>query len=392
MKISLSEVSRKLDIIENNFLKKASKNPNNMVKYIKELMYTAAAFGIYSAKQEIKELEKKRKKKIFSELGISGIWVDLPIGDIAVAAKESKNILDRATEFWDQYALKVGSKLEKDKKEKLKAIFKKKNAEGFTGKSLEREIKKEFSDWSDRRINAIARTETTKEFNYARLETARENYRNSGIIRALRFHAIMDSNVTDTCQTRHGLVLAIDDPLVDRNTPPLHVKCRSIWEFVDKYDWEDIYKEKNSSKWYKKAVQETQPDITWGNPFAYGGKEDALVNYQNAYGIDKKLTEYTLNKDHPVGKHKARVFKSALGFDKNNFRVLERELKRNLAITAANKYKKEKTKHGIKYSVEEEIMGENKEIKKVLVVWHIDENSDAPRLVNAIVKEAKKNV
>jgi len=33
----------------------------------------------------------------------------------------------------------------------------------------------------------------------------------------------------------------------------------------------------------------------------------------------RKFTEYALNPSHPRGGHKARVFRSALGYDKQNY-------------------------------------------------------------------------
>lgn len=46
--------------------------------------------------------------------------------------------------------------------------------------------------------------------------------------------------------------------------------------------------------------------------------ETPLPNFDKAEINPKKLTDYALNPDHPVGANKARVFKSALGYDKNN--------------------------------------------------------------------------
>ncbi len=36
----------------------------------------------------------------------------------------------------------------------------------------------------------------------------------------------------------------------------------------------------------------------------------------------RKLTEYALNPEHEAGKHKARVFESALGYNPTNFHLL----------------------------------------------------------------------
>jgi len=56
-----------------------------------------------------------------------------------------------------------------------------------------------------------------------------------GFIKAVEFSAILDSRTTDICEARDGLILAIDDPRLSANTPPLHYQCRSILVPVDKY-------------------------------------------------------------------------------------------------------------------------------------------------------------
>lgn len=48
-----------------------------------------------------------------------------------------------------------------------------------------------------------------------------------------------------------------------------------------------------------------------------------LPNATNAFIDDRKLIDYSLSESHPLGKHKARVFKSALGFSLNNFQELK---------------------------------------------------------------------
>lgn len=48
-----------------------------------------------------------------------------------------------------------------------------------------------------------------------------------------------------------------------------------------------------------------------------------------AFIDDRKLLGYCLDEDHPIGKHKARVFKAALSLDQGNYRILK------LALLAA---------------------------------------------------------
>jgi hypothetical protein len=53
---------------------------------------------------------------------------------------------------------------------------------------------------------------------------------------------------------------------------------------------------------------------------------NALPNYQNAIIPSDKLEKYALDPTHPEGKHKAIVFKSALGFEQSDWRSLERSI------------------------------------------------------------------
>ncbi len=47
-----------------------------------------------------------------------------------------------------------------------------------------------------------------------------------------------------------------------------------------------------------------------------------LPNAERAFIDDRKLAEYSLDPTHPVGRHKAVVFRSALGFTGNDLSTL----------------------------------------------------------------------
>ena len=53
---------------------------------------------------------------------------------------------------------------------------------------------------------------------------------------------------------------------------------------------------------------------------------DPLPNADRAIIPQSKLTDYALNADHVKGKHLARVFKSALGFDRTTALLLRRAI------------------------------------------------------------------
>jgi SPP1 gp7 family putative phage head morphogenesis protein len=87
------------------------------------------------------------------------------------------------------------------------------------------------------RAENIARTEATTAFNQGRLAAFRET---KGFVGAVEFMAITDARTTPICMERDGLVLAIDDPRLPDNTPPLHYMCRSVLSPVSEFELEDL--------------------------------------------------------------------------------------------------------------------------------------------------------
>ena len=57
------------------------------------------------------------------------------------------------------------------------------------------------------------------------------------------------------------------------------------------------------------------------------------VQFINSESIEippAKLTEYALNPEHPVGKHKAKVFETTLGYTLDNYQDLIDNVYRNI--------------------------------------------------------------
>jgi hypothetical protein len=107
-----------------------------------------------------------------------------------------------------------------------------------------------------------------------------------------------------------------------------------------------------------------------------------LPNVENVYIDDRKLIDYSLSETHPVGKHKARVFKSALDFSVENFQdlkesILEEILKKEAIITGTNLY-------GTLYVVDVYIENPPKQAF-VRTSWIVKTNEDFPRLTSCYV-------
>lgn len=111
---------------------------------------------------------------------------------------------------------------------------------------------------------------------------------------------------------------------------------------------------------------------------------NALPNYQNAIIPPEKMEKYALDPTHPVGKHKAIVFKSVLGFDRANWQLLEKSILDELPYHDARSG--EAGPWGTKYSVVLPIKGPNGNTADVMTAWIIRPGTDNPSLVTTYVR------
>lgn len=113
-----------------------------------------------------------------------------------------------------------------------------------------------------------------------------------------------------------------------------------------------------------------KPDVPDIKTPAPGSTEDS---------VNKKLTHYLLNQDHPVGGPKAKWFEQALGFTKDNQADLEKQIKFNpeTAVETGT------TQYGTKYNQTIPIVGANGKTIEVNFAW-IKNEDGVVRLVTAI--------
>ena len=90
-----------------------------------------------------------------------------------------------------------------------------------------------------------------------------------------------------------------------------------------------------------------------------------------------KLTGYCLNPEHPRGKHKARVFASALGFTADNVDELRTALMKAAATANANPAASDR--FGDRYVLEFEIKGARGS-GVVKSMWIVRRGETSPRL------------
>ena len=110
---------------------------------------------------------------------------------------------------------------------------------------------------------------------------------------------------------------------------------------------------------------------------------NALPSYQEAVIRPEKLREYSLNPTSTVGRHKARKFRSVLGFDQSNWELLSQSILSELPYHEA--IFRQEDEHGKRYTVILPITGPNGVTAEVLTGWILEPGSDRPRLTTARV-------
>ncbi len=291
--LRIHEYIKEQDKIIKKYVNRALKldRQEELARCFKKLFVEATLLGVSSSETDIEHMTKRH----FSERATKKFRIVL--SDI----KRTQSITDRASKFWDEYSLRLAGDFEESKQRATEKILKKRIAEGeYTQKELKKLVSKELAIKNEVRLDMIVTTEMNKCFNYGRVENAREHKSKGGVVRALKFHAVMDLHTSYTCNVRNGLVLDLDDPRIDNNTPPLHPRCRSMWVYVDKWDYEESYKNQSSKEWDTHYLIQSKPDKTWGNPFAYGGRKK--LNYIKFGNKEEAIKWLEKNKIHINGK------------------------------------------------------------------------------------------
>ena len=111
---------------------------------------------------------------------------------------------------------------------------------------------------------------------------------------------------------------------------------------------------------------------------------DCLPNLNSAKIDMNKITGYALDSSHAIGGNKARVFESALGYNKTNADDLILKVKQGLKENSAVLGKSDS--YGQRYTVDMPIKGPNGKTVTVRTGWIIDVGQTNPRLTTIYVK------
>ena len=96
----------------------------------------------------------------------------------------------------------------------------------------------------------------------------------------------------------------------------------------------------------------------------------------------EKLSDYCLNLEHPYGKHKARVFKSALNLDVQDAEILRKTLLDVVQKKAATPTKR--NNYGQKYIIDFQMSNAGL-TAEVRTIWIIRDDEEFPRFITCYI-------
>jgi len=99
----------------------------------------------------------------------------------------------------------------------------------------------------------------------------------------------------------------------------------------------------------------------------------------------RKLTEYALNPDHPVGADKAAIFQRVLGYNRDNYQLLLEQIQSQ--AMEAEAIQKSEDLHGQRYQVDLEVVGTENQRAIIQIGWIVQHETDFARLVTLYVKK-----
>lgn len=98
----------------------------------------------------------------------------------------------------------------------------------------------------------------------------------------------------------------------------------------------------------------------------------------------RKLTEYALNPDAPLGRYKARVFEQALGYTHENYQHLLRQIETHAPEAEVHFHSRDEFGH--RYTADLQIEGPAGQRAIVRTGWFVPEGEDEVRLATLWVK------
>lgn len=295
--------------------------------------------GVIEQKELEKHLEKtygKHYKNMLEELGIGNQFLSVndTIMRNTIFSKwvNNENFSDRIWENKDNLL------------NHLTTVYRDGIARGDNYARLTKDIMERFEVGA-----SDARRLVWTEANFVLNQSHVHAYFNAGM-EEYEISAIMDSKTSRICRSMDGKVFRFDEMEVGVNFPPFHPWCRTT--FIGLTD----------------GLQDDETQL--------------LPNYEDAVIPEEKLTKYALDLNG-VAPDKAIAFDKALGYNKDNYEELIKNIRDNLP-----KYKstvKGKDQYGQRYQVIMRLTGANGKSANVLTGWILDAETGKTRLTSIYV-------
>jgi len=102
---------------------------------------------------------------------------------------------------------------------------------GLRGRDVAQNLRDSLlgAKYTDAQLMTVVRTNSEAIVNQGKKGFARAN---KDFVKGMEFVAIVDERTTDICLELNGKQFAIDDPNLDQYTPPLHMDCRSVLDYI----------------------------------------------------------------------------------------------------------------------------------------------------------------
>jgi Domain of unknown function (DUF6883) len=113
-----------------------------------------------------------------------------------------------------------------------------------------------------------------------------------------------------------------------------------------------------------------------------------LPRSKDAHGVESKLRAYSLNPEHEIGAHKARVFRRALGIGLDDVDYLVDQVLAGIGSATISDVR-DNAPHGILCEVVVVVRGIGAAVGRTVSVttsWEYRSPEDAPRLVSAYIE------
>ena len=243
-----------------------------------------------------------------------------------------------------------------------------------------------------------------------------QQYENSNVA-AYQLMVIEDGRTSKICRhlltaSGYGMIISVDHPFWKKyGFPPYHFQCRTsiraIWpsqvgklgNMVENPTMKSLSKFKVQegfggnplvkNDWWKMTANMRKLAKKYGilekiREFYRDSVKDGTAVF-DVYIPKEKFTDYLLSSTHSVGKHKAKVFKAALGYTIDNWEDLLDNILDNFDETKL--IETERIKAGIKYNCIMNLTGPNGNTCPVKTTWILRPETDTYQLVTAIVQK-----